>query len=449
MRFKDSGSDSTALLGKDGSHWSYLLDSDASVLLGNDWQDNKDGTFTSTGARKCYNSLDLYLMGMYDKTQVQPMLLIDNPLIDKTQLPSVGATITGTSRNITIDDIIASEGQRIPNASTSQKAFKTAFILITRPGTYNSSVLPGIENIRSAWAGRFAQLTYGKGTIMDVTPSITLAIGTPSNGATINKPSVTVKGAVINNTGNETGVIVNGIPANAYGTQFIANNVPLTGGSNTITATATDTAGNTATTSITVNAVTSGNYIKLSSNIESGISPLEVTLKIDGSFSIDASSMSASGPLGIEWLSSSYDEYRVRMTAEGIYNVTASSTDPLGVVQQDSIQIIVQNKNQLDILLKAKWEGMKTALASQDVAGAVGYFTDETKQTYSEILTVLSDQLPQLVQNMQDIQLIYSTNNAAKYRIRRNENYNGQTITITYYIYFSRDKDGIWKIYQY
>ncbi|MBI4697887.1 MAG: hypothetical protein HY758_02980 [Nitrospirae bacterium] len=39
---------STALLGKDNRHWSYLLDSDASVLYGNDWQDNKDGTFTST-----------------------------------------------------------------------------------------------------------------------------------------------------------------------------------------------------------------------------------------------------------------------------------------------------------------------------------------------------------------------------------------------------------------
>ena len=41
------------------------------------------------------------------------------------------------------------------------------------------------------------------------------------------------------------------------------------------TITATDTAGKTATASITVNAITTGNYIRVTSNIESGIAPLE------------------------------------------------------------------------------------------------------------------------------------------------------------------------------
>src|SRR6187401_3151713 len=39
VRFRDSnGAPSTALLGKDGSHWSYLLDSDASVEYGAKWR---------------------------------------------------------------------------------------------------------------------------------------------------------------------------------------------------------------------------------------------------------------------------------------------------------------------------------------------------------------------------------------------------------------------------
>jgi hypothetical protein len=50
-------------------------------MYGNDWQDNKDGTFTSTGKEKYYSALDLYLMGMYDKSQINPMLLIVNPAI--------------------------------------------------------------------------------------------------------------------------------------------------------------------------------------------------------------------------------------------------------------------------------------------------------------------------------------------------------------------------------
>ena len=62
---------------------------------------------------------------------------------------------------------------------------------------------------------------------------------------------VMVKGTVTNTTGNETGVTINGIVATVYGNQFVANQISLVEGSNTITVTATDTAGNTAITAIT------------------------------------------------------------------------------------------------------------------------------------------------------------------------------------------------------
>jgi hypothetical protein len=125
VRFKDTnGSISTSLLGKDRSHWSFLLDSKASVLYGNQWQDNGNGTFTSIGAGKYYSPLDLYLMGFYNKSQVPPMLLIDNPSIDPARMPEIGVTINGTARYITIDGIIAAEGARIPVPSDSQKIFK-------------------------------------------------------------------------------------------------------------------------------------------------------------------------------------------------------------------------------------------------------------------------------------------------------------------------------------
>ncbi|MEW6215865.1 MAG: hypothetical protein AB1478_11805, partial [Nitrospirota bacterium] len=75
VKFKDSnGNVSTVLLGKELSHWSFLLNSYGSVLYGNQWQDNSNGTFTSIGARKYYSPLDLYLMGFYEKSQVSPML---------------------------------------------------------------------------------------------------------------------------------------------------------------------------------------------------------------------------------------------------------------------------------------------------------------------------------------------------------------------------------------
>ncbi|MFZ5954927.1 MAG: hypothetical protein ACOYT4_00730 [Nanoarchaeota archaeon] len=44
------------------------------------------------------------------------------------------------------------------------------------------------------------------------------------------------------------------------------------------------------------------------------------------------------------------------------------------------------------------------------------------------------------------IQLIYLKDNEAKYRIRREQLIDGQSETITYYIYFVKDENGLWKI---
>lgn len=124
VKFKNpDGSVSSSLLGKDMTHWSFLKDSDGSVLYGNNWQDNGNGTFTSIAAYKYYSPTDLYLMGFFDKTQVPPILLIDNPAIDPKGLPDEGSIISGTVRHITIDDIIAVEGEREPGPAQSQKKF--------------------------------------------------------------------------------------------------------------------------------------------------------------------------------------------------------------------------------------------------------------------------------------------------------------------------------------
>ncbi|MFZ3137179.1 MAG: hypothetical protein WA126_07295 [Thermodesulfovibrionales bacterium] len=263
------------------------------------------------------------------------------------------------------------------------------------------------------------------------------------------RPDTTVKGAIINSTGNETGVTVNGIVATVYVNQFTANHVLLVDGVNTITIKAIDTAGNTATTSITVNTVTTSNYIRMTSNIDSGIAPLEVTLRIDGSFSITESNLNITGPVQPEIISSSPDEYTVRMVIEGIYYFTASVTGPDGNTYQDTVAITVMNKTEMDKLLKAKWQGMNTALSNQDIEKASTYYSEETKEIYNDLFNALYAYLPQIAQEMQEIQLIYLKNNTAKYRMRQNELYGGQTITLTYYIYFVIDKDGSWKIYRY
>jgi hypothetical protein len=138
----------------------------------------------------------------------------------------------------------------------------------------------------------------------------------------------------------------------------------------------------------------------------------------------------------------------VKLTAEGIYYFTVSIISG-GTLYQDSMGIEVLSEAELDSLLRNKWGGMKGALANQNVDEALNYFAEESRQLFSEIFAALYTQLPQIAQEMQDIQLIYSKNNTSKYRIRKTESYGGQMLTITYYIYFIVDRDGIWRIYRF
>ena len=195
VKFRDTaGAVSTSLLGKNGEHWNFLLNTYASLLYGNQWKDNGDGTFTSIAVTKYYSPLDLYLMGFIDKSQVPPMFLIDNSAIDPARMPEVGATISGRLRYITIDDIIAAEGDRIPSSLESQKTFKTAFIFITSPGTFTGDEVYGIENIRNGWITRFSVLTDGKG-IMEVASTLQNSI--PTNPGII-PPTVTPRPLPLN-----------------------------------------------------------------------------------------------------------------------------------------------------------------------------------------------------------------------------------------------------------
>jgi hypothetical protein len=445
VRFKNlDGSLNNSLLGKDNAHWSYLLDSKGSLMYGNGWKANGDGTFLSTSKQSTFSPLDLYLMGLIPKEQVPPMTLIDNPAIDKTQLPNLGATITGTAKTVTIDDIIAAEGARIPNAATAQKQFNVGFVLLTRAGDNATAATQAIETLRKAWAGRFAELTQGKGSVANIPASLEITVDSPADGTTTTGPDVTVSGTMINTSGAETGIAVNGIPANVSGSRFIANHVPLQEGSNTLTIMATDANGLTTTTTRSVTA-SPGNYIRISSNIESGTAPMNISLRLDGSFIITNPQVSYSGPVPVPVTmtpGASETEHTATLTAEGTYTFTASAIGPDGQVYSDTVTVTVISLTQVDTLLKAKWSAMTSALAAGDVVGAVANFSEFSMEGYQQQFTALSASLPQIAAGMGNIRIVKVEDNLAEYDMR--DLIDGETYS--FYLLFLKNKDGIWKI---
>lgn len=140
--------DDISLLGRSDAHWSFYMHTGGSPVEGHRWTDNGDGTFTAAKLDTFeFSDLDLYLMGLMPPEEVQPWFVIDDPhdcvdsnLPDK-ECPSPGAflfkaesfTVRGTRRDITVDDVILAEGERVPAYPDAPNQFGLSFLLIKRP----------------------------------------------------------------------------------------------------------------------------------------------------------------------------------------------------------------------------------------------------------------------------------------------------------------------------
>ncbi|MBI4892302.1 MAG: hypothetical protein HY821_16880 [Acidobacteria bacterium] len=130
--------DARPMLGTQLAHWSFNFNSEASLLEGNRIQDNGPGLvnrFLTVGTVEGYSALDQYLMGLRHPLEVPPTFLVKNSNRAATLFPQTGVSISGTRQDITVDDVIAAEGPRIPEERVSQRLFRFAFIVITPAGT--------------------------------------------------------------------------------------------------------------------------------------------------------------------------------------------------------------------------------------------------------------------------------------------------------------------------
>lgn len=169
MEFRNhTGVQSDALLGRDRAHWSFFMDSDASVMEGNDIEDLGGGSFRTVGAVRRYSLLDQYAMGLIPETQVPPFFYVDNPVnVSGSQgassPPRIGVTFNGTRRDVLIQDIVAIHGPRQPSTAESPRVHRQAFILVVSAGrSPDNAQVAKVDRIRSAWESFFRQATDGR-----------------------------------------------------------------------------------------------------------------------------------------------------------------------------------------------------------------------------------------------------------------------------------------------
>ncbi|MBI2871074.1 MAG: hypothetical protein HYY14_05110 [Candidatus Omnitrophica bacterium] len=170
------------ILGRGDAHWSFFLNSDddpttgpgASVMEGNGWVDNGDGSFTTTRPFDSFFELDEYIMGLRGAAGVGPMLFVKQAKgkkggVGESNLPAEGVTVTGTARTVTIGDVIAANGARIPEFDNPVS--NLAFILVVPDDGSASTVtapdtdLTETNQFRTEFEAFYSTQTDGLGSV--------------------------------------------------------------------------------------------------------------------------------------------------------------------------------------------------------------------------------------------------------------------------------------------
>ena len=142
----------------------YQRPVEASAMGGGVWQDNFDGTFTqldddyyvpATG----WSYLDLYLMGLIAPSEVPDFFILRN--LVPAGRDSNGHPIFKADRTkVTIQDVIAVEGPRMPDVDHSQKQFNTGMVVVVEHRNKPSKELIDRTNaIAARWVDYWATTT--------------------------------------------------------------------------------------------------------------------------------------------------------------------------------------------------------------------------------------------------------------------------------------------------
>jgi hypothetical protein len=142
----------------------YSLPVEASTLGGGVWQDNFDGTYTQLRdgffvPAAGYSHLDLYLMGLISADEVPDFFILKN--LARMGKDANGHPIFKADRTkVTIQDVIAASGPRLPDVDHSPRKFNTGFVVVVEHG---HSPSPGLieqaNGIRRQWIDYWATAT--------------------------------------------------------------------------------------------------------------------------------------------------------------------------------------------------------------------------------------------------------------------------------------------------
>jgi len=143
---------------------------EASIMGGVHWKDNGDGTFTNLAngtmnPASGFSYLELYLMGFLPASGVPDFFILRNQK-PAGRTPEGQQFVAADKVTISIKDVIAHNGPRVPSYENAPKAYNTALVAVTLKGRQPSAaMLAQLEGIRAAWIDYWSKVTGGVSTM--------------------------------------------------------------------------------------------------------------------------------------------------------------------------------------------------------------------------------------------------------------------------------------------
>ena len=275
---------------------------------------------------------------------------------------------------------------------------------------------------------------------------LSVTITNPAPGETIGADRYNVRGTFQGPP--NTGLTVNNLIAYTDAGRFIADNVPLTPGQNTITVVATAPGGTSTAAAVTITASGVPPNPALTVDASKGFAPLSVTfnyafsspigfkkvaLDFDGDGRDDFRTTNPAGPSGS--VQNTYSK-------PGLYLAVLTITDNQGQIHKADIGIQVTTFEALDALFLSVWNRMNDALVRGDVNGALACLNSRAQEKYARVFNELLVDMPAIVGSYSSPQRVSTGDNYFEYAINRTIDGENQI----FFAYLLRDADGVWRI---
>jgi len=131
-----------------------------------DLLDFGNGIFATVPTQQEYffADLDLYLMGFFPPEEVEPFFVVLDPDVEESKV-RLDKPFHGRRHDVTVQDIIAVEGERYPDYRHSQKHFRVGFVYLRRGGEPTTDELGFIEQVRAGLPQMWHRETRGLSTL--------------------------------------------------------------------------------------------------------------------------------------------------------------------------------------------------------------------------------------------------------------------------------------------